>query len=290
MKKVIIVIFSFLFVSNSFGQNTFSPTKLRTDLLLNTEKVSISGSPVNISLSQDIVKDANYQFAKVFNTQPHFDWLNAKNISKVTAWRVLVASNLQNLNNNIGDIWDSKKQSGSQHPVVFAGKPLVVGNVYYWKVQQWNEVGAVTSFSQPTAFYLAATDTVNFGAHAPLAAELQPPSKFINQMNGAYFIDFGKDAFSQLQLHLNSDKSDSIYIEVAEALGSNGDFLKSSPNIRYKKIGLYVQKGEQNYTLKWPVDAKRNSRNPIQMPAYIGEVFPFRYVRITGFAGSMNAS
>ena len=290
MKKAIIVIFSFLFVSNSFSQNTFSPTKLRTDLLLNTEKVSISGLPVNISLSQDIVKDANYQFAKVFNTQPNFDWLNAKNISKVTAWRVLVASNLQNLNNNIGDIWDSKKQSGSHHPVVFAGKPLVVGNVYYWKVQQWNEVGAVTSFSQPTAFYLAATDTVNFGAHAPLAAELQPPSKFINQMNGAYFIDFGKDAFSQLQLHLNSDKSDSIYIEVAEALGSNGDFLKSSPNIRYKKIGLYVQKGEQNYTLKWPVDAKRNSRNPIQMPAYIGEVFPFRYVRITGFAGSMNAS
>ena len=180
MKKVIFVIFSFLFVSNSFSQNTLSPTKLRTDLLLNTEKVSISGLPVNISLSQDIVKDANYQFAKVFNTQPHFDWLNAKNISKVTAWRVLVASNLQNLNNNIGDIWDSKKQSGSQHPVVFAGKPLVVGNVYYWKVQQWNEVGAVTSFSQPTAFYLAATDTVNFGAHAPLAAELQPPSKFIN--------------------------------------------------------------------------------------------------------------
>ena len=290
MKNAVTVIFTFLFVSNSFSQNIFSPTKLRTDLLLNTGVVSTGGISVNTSLSQDIVKDTNYQFAKVFNTQPHFDWLNAKNISKVSAWRVLVASNLQNLNNNIGDIWDSKKQSGSQHPVVFAGKPLVVGNVYYWKVQQWNEVGAVTSFSQPTAFYLAATDTVNFGAHAPLAAELQPPSKFINQMNGAYFIDFGKDAFSQLQLNLNSEKTDSIYIEVAEALGSNGDFLKSSPNIRYKKIGLYVQKGEQHYTLKWPVDAKRNSRNPIQMPAYIGEVFPFRYVRITGFAGSMNAS
>jgi len=115
-----------------------------------------------------------------------------------------------------------------------------------------------------------------------LAAEIQSPSKFINLKNGDYFIDFGKDAFSQLQLHLNSDKSDSIYIEVAEALTNSGDFLKSSPNIRYKKIGLYVQKGEQNYTLKWPVDAKRNSRNPIQMPAYIGEVFPFRYVRITG--------
>jgi len=290
MKKGIIVIFTFLFVTNTHSQNIFSPTKLRTDLLLNTGVVSTGGISVNTSLSQDIVKDTNYQFAKVFNTQPHFDWLNAKNISKVTAWRVLVASSLQNLNNNIGDVWDSKKQSGSQHPVVFAGKPLVVGNIYYWKVQQWNEVGAVTSFSQPTAFYLAATDTVNFGAHAPLAAELQPPSKFINQMNGAYFIDFGKDAFSQLQLNLNSEKTDSIYIEVAEALGSNGDFLKSSPNIRYKKIGLYVQKGEQHYTLKWPVDAKRNSRNPIQMPAYIGEVFPFRYVRITGFAGSMNAS
>lgn len=83
---------------------------MRTDLLLNTGKVSSSGLPVNISLSQDIVNNTNYQFAKVFNTQPHFDWLNAKNITKVTAWRVLVASNLQNLNNNIGDIWDSKNK------------------------------------------------------------------------------------------------------------------------------------------------------------------------------------
>ena len=113
MKKVIIVILTYLFVSNSYCQNNFSPTKLRTDLLLNTGVISTSGVSVNISLSQDIVNNTNYQFAKVFNTQPHFDWLNAKNITKVTAWRVLVASNLQNLNSNIGDIWDSKKQSGT---------------------------------------------------------------------------------------------------------------------------------------------------------------------------------
>lgn len=117
-----------------------------------------------------------------------------------------------------------KKQIGSQHPVVFAGKPLVTGNVYYWKVQQWNELGVATAFSQPTAFYLAASDTVNFGAHAPLAVEIQSPIKFVKQTKGEYFIDFGKDAFSQLQLHLNSDKSDSIYIEVAEALTNSGDF------------------------------------------------------------------
>ena len=290
MKKTIILVFTYFFVANSFSQHIFSPTKLRTDLLLNTDVISTSGISVNISLSQDIVKDTNYQFSKVYNTHPHFDWVNAKNISKVTGWRILVASSLQNLNNNIGDIWDTKKQFGSQHPVSFNGKPLEIGNVYYWKVQQWNELGAATAFSQPTAFYLAASDTVNFGAHAPLTAEIQSPKQLLKLTNGAYFIDFGKDAFSQLQLHLNSDKSDSIYIEVAEALTNSGDFLKSSPNIRYKKIGLYVQKGEQNYTLKWPVDAKRNSRNPIQMPSYIGEVFPFRYVRISGFNGNMNAS
>ncbi len=32
---------------------------------------------------------------------------------------------------------------------------------------------------------------------------------------------------------------------------------------------------------------KRNSRNPILMPEYIGEVYPFRYVSIENFAGTL---
>lgn len=290
MKKNIFLIVSFIFYYNVHSQNIFSPTKLRTDLLLNSNKVSKNGILVNFPLTKKILQDASYQFPKVYSHQPTFHWENAKNINKATAWRILVATTLQNLNNNIGDVWDTKKQFGNQRPVTYAGKPLQVGNIYYWKVQQWNESNINSSFSQPSSFYFAPTDTVNYGSHAPLEAEIQSPIIFRNLKQGEYYIDFGKDAFGQLQLHLNSNKSDSIYIEVAEALSSTGDFLKSSPNIRYKKLALYVHKGIKDYTIKWPIDEKRNSRNPIQMPLYIGEVFPFRFVRISGFEGNFNTS
>src|SRR5690606_31943065 len=45
--------------------------------------------------------------------------------------------------------------------------------------------------------------------------------------------------------------------------------------------------GTHDYTLSWPANEKRNSRNPIQMPDYIGEVFPFRYISLQGVKGKL---
>ena len=99
MKKNIFLIVSFIFYYNVHSQNIFSPTKLRTDLLLNSNKVSKNGILVNFPLTKKILQDASYQFPKVYSHQPTFHWENAKNINKATAWRILVATTLQNLNN-----------------------------------------------------------------------------------------------------------------------------------------------------------------------------------------------
>ena len=264
------------------------PFRMRTDLVLNTGAVSKNGFLQNISLTQAIADEQQYQFAKIYQQQPLFDWQNASNINNSTAWRILVTSSIDSLNNNKGDLWDSKKQKGTNHPILYAGKPLVKGKVYYWKVQQWDEKNLATAFSEAASFYLSPEDSLGYFSHAPLTAEWETPISILNQSPGKYFLDFGKDAFSQLQLQISSDKSDSIYIEAAEALEGPQKFLTSSANIRYIKLALLVQKGTHDYQIQWPVNVKRNSRNPILMPEYIGEVYPFRYLGISGLHGTLN--
>jgi len=67
--------------------------------------------------------------------------------------------------------------------------------------------------------YLWSTgDTSQTISHHPLVASIQQPGVVVKKETGTWFLDFGKDAFAQLQLHLNSEKNDSIWIEVAEAL------------------------------------------------------------------------
>ncbi|OYX92864.1 MAG: alpha-L-rhamnosidase, partial [Sphingobacteriia bacterium 35-40-5] len=157
---------------------------------------------------------------------------------------------------------------------------------YYWKVQEWDGAGKATAFSAVASFYL--NNNRNDFSHSPLAASFELPLQQSREKNGTYYVDFGKDGFGQIILQLNAVEADSIYIEAAEAMDGGNGFLKNNGNIRYIKLGLLLQKGIHEYKVQWPVNEKRNSRNPIQMPNYIGEVFPFRYLAIRGYKGNLD--
>jgi len=52
-----------------------------------------------------------------------------------------------------GDMWDSGKvNSGESTQVVYAGKPLISGCTYYWKVRYWDNGGQVSPWSQIARF------------------------------------------------------------------------------------------------------------------------------------------
>ncbi len=56
-----------------------------------------------------------------------------------TAYQVLVAENIFDLNKNIGTIWDTKKVATNQSiQNRFKGKPLKSGKTYFWKVKIWD--------------------------------------------------------------------------------------------------------------------------------------------------------
>ena len=278
-----------LIAFQGYGQQNPAPLHLRTDFLLHTEQVSKNGLSVSIPLDSAIQYPGVYQFARIFSPRPQFNWVLDPSIRRASAYRILLASSPQLLQQNQANYWDSKKIKSSQQQATYAGKALIPGKVYHWKVQVWDQKNQLSSFSLPTAFYYSPPDPAEVFSHHPLAAEIQKPLALVKRAPGSYFLDFGKDALAQLQLKLSSEKTDTVWIEVGELLQAP-QIIHKNPgrNIRYLKIPLLVQKGTFDYRITWPPNPRRDSRNPIQMPVYIGEVYPFRYVSIENFAGELS--
>ncbi len=266
-----------------------APFRLRTDKLLNTHQVYERGFVVDIPLDSALKQQKRYQFAFISNPNPVLSWETPRQGGGVTACQILAATDARLLQSNRADLWDSQKISSRKNQTVYQGKPLKPGTIIYWKVRTWNQKGVASAYSATAAFYLSEPDPAEPFAHQPLVAEMQQPRQIIKTTANSYFFDFGKDALAQISLHLTSPVTDSIWIEVGEALEKPGVIHKNpGRNIRYHQQRIWVKAGTHSYVINWLPNEKRNSRNPVQMPAYIGEVYPFRYLSLHNFQGSLN--
>ena len=86
------------------------------------------------------------------NTSPRLSWKlkqdNPVRGQKQTAYQVLVASNLENLENNIGDFWDSGKVESNQSVNnTYQGSELQSAKQYFWKVKVWDKDGNASNWS-----------------------------------------------------------------------------------------------------------------------------------------------
>lgn len=87
-------------------------------------------------------------------TEPRLNWKLESTDSLqrnliLSAYQILVASNEDNLEANIGDFWDTGKiLSGQSVHVVYRGKPLQSRKRYYWKVRLWDDTGSVSQYSE----------------------------------------------------------------------------------------------------------------------------------------------
>ncbi len=83
-------------------------------------------------------------------TLPRLSWIinTAAANSKQAAYQVLVADSKEKLQQNQGNIWDSKKVATAQSiQVLYKGLPLVAAKKYYWKVRVWNQQNIASSWS-----------------------------------------------------------------------------------------------------------------------------------------------
>lgn len=118
MKKKLLHIILFLFACSAAGQNGLTLQNLQCEMLTN---------PLGIDV-----------------LQPRLSWQFLTDEIEVeqNAYRIMVASSLEKLNDDEADLWDSGKviSDASVH-VVYAGKELESKEEAYWKVKVWTNKG-----------------------------------------------------------------------------------------------------------------------------------------------------
>ncbi len=157
---------------------------------------------------------------------PEYGWLVPKEAGSQSAYQLLVASSKANIDNNIGDIWNSGQvRKNTVSNITHKGEPLKTGIKYYWKVRIWDDVNRTGDYSESQSFQVGGTGG---GISTPNIFQIEriKPKVFIKKTN-AYFVDFGKDAFANLELNYTTTKKDSLTIRLGEQL-ENGQINKKT--------------------------------------------------------------
>ncbi len=86
--------------------------------------------------------------------QPRLSWIVEtvnphERGQRQTAYQILVASSRQNLDNDVGDLWDTGKVNSDATMVIYAGKPLTSETECWWKVRVWDKNGNPSAWSEP---------------------------------------------------------------------------------------------------------------------------------------------
>lgn len=87
-------------------------------------------------------------FAQESSRHPDYSWKLPAQANDERGHQILVSTSRENLDLNIGDMWDSGRvmtpRAGS---VRHKGTPLQSGNTYYWKVRIWDQDNRETNYS-----------------------------------------------------------------------------------------------------------------------------------------------
>jgi len=84
---------------------------------------------------------------------PEFSWIVPQDAVSQSAYQILVASSKTNIDNNIGDIWNSNQVQGNKFSnVTFQGKELKSDIEYFWKVRIWDTHNRTGDYSETQSF------------------------------------------------------------------------------------------------------------------------------------------
>ncbi len=269
------------------AQNLPVPHGLTINLLSQAEQVFLNGYPTTTPLEKAISQRENFQFTEISLDKPFFGWMvpSGGNNTLQTAYRILVASERQLIASDSADLWDSGKVKGScSANILYSGKQLEPGKVYFWKVKTWNHLDAESDFSEISAFKTADEFTDYSTDRYPIQKQDEYPL-LINQIDEMhYFADFGKASFGRIRVNLFSDTgTDSVTIHLGEAKKNGRVDRSPGGTIRYSRYVVIPEKGWNTYVIAIRPDRRNTGPQAILMPEHIGEVTPFRYCELENY-------
>lgn len=220
------------------------------------------------------------EFTKINDLKPEYSWVVPSTAVFQKAYQLLVASNLQKINNNIGDVWDSGQvRSGKSTNVQQESSVLQPNSTYYWKVRIWDQDNRLSDYSPVQAFTtsnaLQPVSSANW-----FQVEHISPTQFIPTAPGGYFIDFGKDAFGNLELTYQTNKADTLVVRLGEKLLNGRIDRQPGGSIRYQELKMVVNPAKVHYLLDLSADRRNTNQQAVPLPDSFGVITPFRYVEI----------
>jgi hypothetical protein len=218
---------------------------------------------------------------RIMDLKPEFTWIVPLAAKHQTAFEILVASTMKNLQNNIGNVWTSKKVISSEScEVEYSGNNLSVNTTYYWKVRIWDENDKPTGYSEIQSFTTGDPDSYSTTANRFQSALIKP-EKIVKLADTHYFVDFGRDAFGTLVLEINPPENDTIVIHLGEKIsGTNHIDRKPGGTIRYQKVLLPVEPGKTSYITNILPDTRNTGPAAVHLPDSFGIITPFRYAEL----------
>ena len=286
---ILFILISFSSRSNESGQ----PTGLTVNFLEYPDQVFLNGYPVNTELSKAINFNENFQFTEISQKQPLFGWVVPSVVKNTlqTAYRILVSSSYDSLQNNVADMWDTGIIESEQSiNIRYSGKQLMPNTVYFWKVKTWNNHGTESNFSAIKQFKTASKLIDYYGkeyygtTRYPLQKQDITPVSIDRLSENCSIIDFGKARFGRLRITLyGTTRTDTAMLHLGEAIKDGRINRNPGGSIRYEYFTVPLKPGWNTYEIIIPTHNYHRQDRIIRMPKYIGEVMPFRYCEVEGY-------
>lgn len=259
--------------------------------------------PVQLNIPTDLVCDllVRPEMTRITNPRPVFGWVVHSRFQ--SAYRILVGSSEEDLDRDVGAMWDSEKQTSSRSQNIrYEGKPLQSSSTYFWKVCTWDENGECDGFSSTQTFHTSdfnkkrkwpgQSEWVKVdGAPGigwapenrnPLVFRQVDPSTIVARDEG-YFIDFGKAAFAYVRLTIyfpsNQPGEGEITVKFGELAKDACINEFPGAGVVYREFLLKIRSGTRDYIVEFPRYVSPYPYSQV-LPDFIPEVLPFRYCEL----------
>jgi alpha-L-rhamnosidase len=235
---------------------------------------------------------AHPERAPIASDRPAFAWVVEDPAPGAVqrAYQLRVASSRAVLAGDSADVWDSGRVgSAASVAVPYGGAPLRPEAGYVWTVRTWDARGRAGPWARAQAFRTGTNAGGAVTPRYPLVQDAVAPRRLEPLRGGGYFVDFGRAAFGTLQLTLHDAAAgDSLVVHLAEKLAAP-DRVDRAPGgtVRYRRVAQPLLAGTRTYRLEIPPDQRNTGPQAIRMPAYVGEVMPFRYAEIERVAAPL---
>lgn len=266
-------------------QSLLAKLRKKCDALIKEKSDSYSNPPHDLSV--EFIRNPSQIL--LLDAEPEYSWTVPKGAVSQSAYQILVASSQANIDNNLGDIWDSEQvRKGNSSNILHKGARLKEGNTYYWKVRIWDQDNRLLKYSESQSFTMGKGGTEITTPNYFQIDRIKPVSMKATTKN-AYFLDFGKDAFAHLSFRYTAKKKDTLVVHIGEQLSSGKINRKPQGHIRYQKLKVPVSKGNKTYQLNIKADKRNTKVGAIALPDSFPVLMPFRYVEIENAKGKIQA-